>query len=276
MEETQTISIMGCGWLGLPLAERLVQQGYTVKGSTTTPGKLGLLEQKGITPYLLNLAGEEVSEPALEEFLQAQVLVLNIPPHLRSDGGESYLRQMHLLLKKLLDSPVSRVLFVSSTSVYLDLNRVVTEEDIVFTEQQQPDNMLLQAERLFREREDWVTTTVRFGGLVGGSRQPGRFLAGKTNVPNGDAPVNLIHLDDCVTLLQRIIEQDKWNSVYNACADGHPMRREFYTAAAQALGLVPPVFEDMPKTEFKLISSQKLKDEMAYTFIHPDPMTFFS
>ncbi|RIJ41705.1 SDR family oxidoreductase [Pontibacter oryzae] len=276
MDTKQTISIMGCGWLGLPLAEQLLQHGYTVKGSTTTPGKIESLLLKGITPYLLDLSADTLDEPALMDFLDARVLVLNIPPHLRSDGGESYMHQMHLLLKKLLASSVSRVLFVSSTSVYQDLNRVVTEEDIIFTEEQQPNHMLLQAEQLFQEREDWMTTIVRFGGLVGGSRQPGRFLAGKTGVPNGDGPVNLIHLDDCVAILQRIIEQEKWGQVYNACADSHPLRREFYKAAAEALCLTPPVFADMSETEFKLINSQKLKDDLAYQFIHPDPMTFFS
>ncbi len=267
---------MGCGWLGLPLAERLEQSGYTIKGSTTTQEKLVLLVQKNILPYQLNLADPETDEELLQDFLNADVLVLNIPPHLRSDGGEGYLKQMHLLLKALLSSPIKRILFVSSTSVYQDLNRVVTEEDIVFTEQENPNHMLLQAERLFQGREDWLTTILRFGGLVGGDRQPGRFLAGKKHVPNGDAPVNLIHLDDCVAILQRIIEQNKWGKVYHASADGHPLRKEFYTAAARHLGLTPPEFDEMEETHFKLINSQKIKDELAYVFLHPEPMGFFS
>ena len=266
---------MGCGWLGLPLAERLVQAGYQVNGSTTTPQKLDTLAQRGIQPYLLNLQDEAPNQEALADFLQTQALVLNIPPHLRSDGGEGYLRQMHLLLKALADAPVSRVLFVSSTSVYPDLSRTVTEEDTVFTREQDPQNTLLQAEDLFLDSDDWLTTVVRFGGLVGEGRRPGRFMAGKKHVPNGDAPVNLIHLEDCVAILQRIIEQEKWGEVYNACADEHPLRRDFYTKAAEALGLAPPEFDDMEKTHFKLIKSQKLKDDLSYVFLHPDPMTFF-
>ncbi|WP_299760702.1 SDR family oxidoreductase [uncultured Pontibacter sp.] len=275
MEDTQTISIMGCGWLGMPLAERLVRHGYTVKGSTTTPEKVEEILMKDIQPYLLDLASEQMDKAALQDFLDTDVLVLNIPPHLRSDGGEAYMHQMHLLLKSLIQSPVSRILFVSSTSVYQDLNRTVTEEDISFTEEMEPNNMLLQAEKLFQDREDWMTTVVRFSGLVGGNRQPGRFLAGKKNVLNGDAPVNLIHLEDCLNILYSILEQQKWGKVYNACADMHPLRREFYTSSAQALGLTPPEFSDMEKTQFKLINSQKLKDDLSYTFIYPDPMAFF-
>lgn len=266
---------MGCGWLGLPLAERLVKSGYQVNGSTTSEAKLHILRQAGINPFLVDLSSPSLDPATLADFLQTDVLVLNIPPKLRADGGESYLQQMQLLLKALQHSSVSRLLFVSSTSVYLDLNRVVTEEDTAFTEAQDPENALLRTERMFQEREDWVCTIVRFGGLVGGSRQPGRFMAGKQNLPNGDAPVNMIHLDDCVNILARIIEQEKWGQVYNACADEHPSRRDFYEAAALALGLASPTFADMEETQFKRINSQKLKDDLAYVFVHPDPMAFF-
>lgn len=275
MGDKQVVSVLGCGWLGLPLAENLVRSGYTVKGSTTSPEKLALLEQKGITPYLLNLSEENLQTESIDAFLDADVLVLNIPPKLRSDGGKGYLQQMHILLKALSHSPVSRILFVSSTSVYQDLNRVVTEEDISFTDDLEPENMLLQAERLFQDREDWVTTIVRFGGLVGGDRHPGKFLAGKKHLPNGDAPVNMIHLEDCVAILHRIIEQEKWGEVYNACSDHHPLRKQFFPKAAERLGLTPPEFDDMQETHFKLIKSQKLKDDLAYVFLHPDPMLFF-
>jgi nucleoside-diphosphate-sugar epimerase len=267
---------MGCGWLGLPLAEQFVQMGYRVNGSTTSEAKIGMLRNKGINPFLIDLKAEVPEEAVLTDFLNTKVLVLNIPPRLRSDGGDQYLHQMRLLLKHMRSSPISRVLFVSSTSVYPDLNRIVTEEDIAFAEPQDYPNTLLLAEKLFQESEDWITTVVRFGGLVGGSRQPGRFMAGKKELPHGDAPVNLIHLDDCLAILERIVEQEKWGQVYNACADEHPSRVDFYTRAALALNLEPPTFENMTETSFKLIRSQKLKDELAYVFLHPDPMSFFS
>jgi nucleoside-diphosphate-sugar epimerase len=275
MGEAQIISVLGCGWLGLPLAKELVKRGYTVKGSTTTPDKLETLEDNNIQPFLIDLHEENLSKESLKEFLDAEVLVLNIPPKLRSDAGESYLKQMQTLLKALCDSPVNRILFVSSTSVYQDLNRTVTEEDISYTKELDPKNTLLKAEEMFSDRGDWITTVVRFGGLVGGTRQPGKFLAGKKDLPNGDAPVNLIHLDDCVAILLRIIEQQKWSGAYNACADGHPMRKDFFVKAAETLGLTPPTFKDMEETQFKIIKSEKLKEELSYVFLHPDPMSFF-
>ncbi|GGG30556.1 SDR family oxidoreductase [Pontibacter amylolyticus] len=274
MQKKADISIMGCGWLGLPLAEALVRSGHRVNGSTTSEPKMEVLREAGISPFLVNLSDSQFDKQVLEDFLRAEVLVLNIPPKLRSDGGESYLQQMTILRKALLASPVSRVLFVSSTSVYPELNRIVTEEDTSYTDELDPDNTLLKAERMFQDSENWVCTVVRFGGLVGANRQPGRFLAGKHDLPNGDAPVNMIHLEDCLGILERIIAQEKWGQVYNACADEHPSRRAFYEAAAKALDLEIPTFKDMEETHFKLISSQKLKDDLAYVFSYPDPMAF--
>ncbi|MCC9137402.1 SDR family oxidoreductase [Pontibacter silvestris] len=275
MAEKADISIMGCGWLGLPLATQLVQKEYRVNGSTTSPVKVELLQKSRIYPYVLNLQNEPADTQELAAFLDSDILVLNIPPRLRSDSGEKYLHQLKKLLKALINSTVRRLLFVSSTSVYPDINRIVKEEDIAYTDELDPDNILLQAERMFQDRGEWLTTIVRFSGLVGNNRHPGRFMAGKRDVPNGDAPVNLIHLDDCVSILSQIIEQKKWGQVYNACADEHPARKDFYTKAAIALNLAPPQFNDMQETQFKRINSQKLKDDLAYSFLHPDPMKFF-
>ena len=41
--------------LGYPLALDLLDRGYDLKGSTTTPSKIVKLKQLGITPYLKNI-----------------------------------------------------------------------------------------------------------------------------------------------------------------------------------------------------------------------------
>ena len=49
------ISILGCGWLGFPLAKKLIEIGFEVKGSTTSENKLALLKSNNIEPFLLRL-----------------------------------------------------------------------------------------------------------------------------------------------------------------------------------------------------------------------------
>ncbi|WP_396187155.1 hypothetical protein [Flavobacterium sp.] len=55
------ISILGCGWLGLPLAKALLENGFAVKGSTTSQEKLSVLENSGIQPFIIALESNNVS-----------------------------------------------------------------------------------------------------------------------------------------------------------------------------------------------------------------------
>jgi nucleoside-diphosphate-sugar epimerase len=193
---------------------------------------------------------------------------------LRTGKGDKYLEQIKVLTRALANTPIQKILFISSTSVYPDFNRIVNE-----SEDLRPylsHNILLQAEDLITSLPGKSTTILRMSGLVGGSRHPGRFLAGKQNVPNPKVPVNLIHLDDCVNLIAKIFGNNDWGNIYNACADEHPTRQEFYTAAALKLNLPAPQFAPATLAEgFKIISNEKIKFALAYEFIHRDPMLFF-
>ena len=74
----KTIGIMGCGWLGKPLAVQLLKKGYKVKGTTTRISKLNELRDAGIDPYLVKLEETHI-DGGLEEFLNGiDLLVLNI------------------------------------------------------------------------------------------------------------------------------------------------------------------------------------------------------
>ena len=81
--DEKSISILGCGWLGLPLGERLQNEGYSVKGSTTTEDKLDVLKEKGIEPFLVELT-PEVKAEKIQEFLDSSFLIIDIPPKMYS------------------------------------------------------------------------------------------------------------------------------------------------------------------------------------------------
>lgn len=60
-----SVSVLGCGWLGLPLAKALCVEGYRVKGSTTDLQKIPVLQKAGIFSFSLTVAeriqGSDVS-----------------------------------------------------------------------------------------------------------------------------------------------------------------------------------------------------------------------
>lgn len=266
------VSIVGCGWYGWPLAERLQSSGWVVKGSKSTTAGVEALRADGIDGYLLRLdpdAGPHVDGSLFD----ADVLVVNIPPRRRPDIESYHVAQMQALGKLILGSQVSKVLFISSTSVYPNVNETVTEQDDLIPDRP-AGRALKHAEEYWRGDPQLRTTVIRFAGLVGGDRDPGRFLAGKRNVENGDAPVNLIHLDDCIAITLEILKQEAWGETFNACCPAHPKRRVFYPEAARKSGLVEPTFSTESTTAFKRVDPSLLINRLGYQFHHPDPMKF--
>lgn len=253
----KTISILGSGWLGRPLAEHFVALGNQVKASTTSESRVAELSAFNVEPFIVDI--EHLSEN-LRTFLQANVLIINIPSGNIDAFGS--------LVTEIERSDIEKVILVSSTSVYEDNNQTISESD----GEELKQSPLLAIENLFRNSGKFKTTIIRFGGLIGYSRNPGRFFGPGRVVTNPDSMVNLIHLDDCIGIISRIVEQGVWGEVFNCCADTHPTKREFYTQAAKSSGLPVPEFEDSATKSFKIISNQKVKRSLNYEFCHPDLM----
>lgn len=261
----KTITILGCGWLGLPLAVKLTRSGWKVKGSTTTPDKLNTLAINNIDPYLVQLKRLDIADPV---FFDSDVLLINVPPSLRKQTEQEYLAQMTKLAQAVTASPVKYVVFISSTAVYPELNKMICDVNEVDS-----DNALYRSELLFTQNTAFKTTVIRLAGLIGPGRHPSRFFAGKQGIPNGKAPINLIHLDDCIGIIEQTLIQQKFGFTWHAAAPTHPQKQEFYTAATKQADLASPGFMDELK-DWKIISSDKITDELGYQFIHPDLMAW--
>ena len=248
----KTISVLGTGWLGKPLAISLLEDGFEVKGSTRTESKLPILEELGIEAYQVDI--EEYEEVDL--FLQSDILIVNIT----SKDIDAYQR----LIEQIEESKIQKVLFVSSTSVYPNTNAVITEDN------QTVDEPLTYIEDLFRKNKFFDTTILRFAGLFGPGRHPGNWFREGRLIPQPDGFVNMIHQEDCIEIIHNIIAQNCWNITLNACSNHHPTRREFYTNAKLSLGFEVPSFIKTDIPLFKIISSKRLIDVLSYEFIHDD------
>ena len=266
------ISILGCGRLGLPLAKKLIKKGHSVNGSTTSENKLVVLENAGINPFLVALESESVSQSINDFLAETEILIIDIPPKLRGASADSshssrkiFVEKIEKLIPFIEKSTVKKVLFVSSTSVYGDENGVITEETIPNPETESGKQLLL-AEALLQNNQNFETTNLRFGGLIGEDRHPVKFLAGKENLENPDALVNLIHQIDCIGVIEAIINQSKWNEVFNAVAPFHPTREEYYTQKAKEQNLVLPKFSAEKSNIKKVISSEKVENSLDYQF----------
>ena len=266
------ISILGCGWLGFPLAKSLLEKGFSINGSTTSVEKIAVLEKAGIHPFLVSLSAVEVLEEtkiSIENFLKnSEILIIDIPPKLRGDSNENFVAKIQNIIPFIEKSSVEKVIFVSSTSVYSDDNSIITEET-----KPNPDTesgkQLLEAEHLLQSNSNFQTTILRFGGLIGDDRHPIKFLAGRKDIENPEGPINLIHQIDCIGIIEEILKQvqnDKSSEIFNVVAPFHPTRKEYYTQKAIELILPLPEFDESKTSIGKTILSNKVESILNYKF----------
>ena len=266
------ISLLGCGWLGLPLAKTLIENGFSVKGSTTSEKKLSLLEANKIQPFLLSLQEDKIDGNITEFLNDSEFLIIDIPPRLRGDSSISFVAKIKTLVSQIEKSTIKKILFVSSTSVYSDVFPIkeITEETPT-----NPDTessmQLVEVEELLLGNPNFKTIILRFGGLIGEDRHPIKFLAGKENVENPDAPINFIHQEDCIGIISAILKHPETsgqhdNIIFNAVTPQHPKREEYYHKKAKNMNLALPTFVKNTTSKGKIISSTKIERFLGYTF----------
>ena len=261
--DRKTVSILGCGYLGLPVAKALVRKGWRVRGSTTRESRLATLLAAGVEPFLLQLT-PALEGRSLQDFFRSEYLLLNFPPGRRRSDVEAFLlAAIEVILLRM--HGVRHVVFASSTSVYA--NGPVDETDVAVPPSAS-GRALRRAEARLAARDDFRTVVLRFGGLYGYTRQPGRFVR---DILNGAACANLVHRDDAVKVVLCVLEGEV-QGVLNVVTDRHPSKGEFYCQAASWLGKAPPkVGYDITRPG-KCVSNARLVQRLGYRFMYPDPM----
>ena len=267
------VGILGCGWLGFPLAKRLLSLGFPVLGTTTTRSNLGILQNEGIDAYFVELFRDGVKGDLITFLNGIDILIIDFPPKRKADSGD-YQGKMEQLYEACKITHTEKVILVSSTSVYGNIQGEVTER----TEPRPVSDAakaLVEAEALFSNDPSLSCTVVRFGGLIGPDRHPVTYLAGQQNLTNGDDYVNLIHLEDFISLLVAVITENWWGKLINGVYPEHPRKKDYYTREAHHRGLPEPVYKkDYAGKSGKIIKSKILSHlgfEFSTPIDHPDP-----
>ena len=211
----------------------------------------------------------------IEDFLkETDVLVIDIPPGLRREISSTqemtFVNKIKALIPFIEKSGIQKVIFVSSTSVYGDGFPIVEiTEDTKPNPDTESGKQLAITETLLQSNPHFKTTVIRFGGLLGDDRHPIKFLAGRTNVENPNAPVNMIQREDCIGIIEKILKQvqhDNWGETFNAVAPQHPTRKAYYHKKAEILNLPLPTFAEDSESKGKIISSEKVETILGYSF----------
>ena len=261
------ISIIGCGWLGLPLAKNLINEEYIVKGSTTSSNKLEVLISHNIQPFLVSLEASGISGNYSEFLKGSSILIINIPPGLRKNPNKNHVKEIKHLIKAAEQQSIEKVLYISSTSVFED------EAHFPIITAEMPPNatsnsskQLIDIEALLQTNPNFKTTILRFGGLIGDDRHPAKYLAGRAEVSNPKAPINLIHQSDCISIITSIVKKNHWGTVFNVAFPFHPNKADYYISYCNQKNLAAPKFNTSEESKGKVIDSSKLVQLLNYSF----------
>lgn len=175
---------------------------------------------------------------------------------------ESYLQSLQGFLSKIPSDAV--IIFTSSSSVYKGYDTEVTEESIIrqSTLQRQAEELLLASHK--------NVLILRLGGLMGDDRIAGKW---KGVASFTDGPVNYIHKDDVIHIISELIAKNILKGIFNLIAPQHPLRSEVHKKNSQDFGFELGSFEEVHQ---RVVNADKIIKTLEYTFIHPNPLTFWT
>ena len=252
----KTFTILGTGWLGAELAEKL-KDDYKIKVSLRDEKKSEIYKKFGFSAYILN----EYDFSFLDELLDTDYLFINYPP----SKFEDYLA----FLEKIYNHPkiqnIEKIIFISSTSVYPDIEENFNENFLI---KNSSNKMVFDAENLVLNRTHII---FRASGLFGGDRIAGRRLANKI-VDFPKTKINFVHRNDVINATIFAIENDL-NGIFNLCSKQHPTKEELYSFNAQKYNFEKPIFLENEFSINRTIDGSKI-EKLGFNYQYFDAFNF--
>ncbi|MEM9154839.1 MAG: SDR family oxidoreductase [Cyanobacteria bacterium P01_F01_bin.33] len=276
----ENAAIIGCGYVGMTLAEYWQQRGHVVTGTTTSDRRIPQL--RAVTSRAVVAAGNDFD--AMRSLVQDQdtVVVCVAPTGVQAvDAGvyaRTYIETAETLTRSLSQSSrVKQLVYLSSCSVYGDRRGEWVDESTRPTFSEGRSRILQEAEDILLQatnNDSYRTCILRLGGIYGPGRELVRMfagLAGQTLPGKGDRVTNWIHLDDIVGAIE-FARAHQLQGIYNLVDDGKLPLRQLVELVCDRYGL-PNARWDVSRAASTRrsslrVSNQKLKDA-GFHFVHP-------
>jgi nucleoside-diphosphate-sugar epimerase len=258
--EMASFLIVGCGYLGQRVARQLLALGHAVFATTRKPERAASFREQGITPVICDvLSPDSLRLPEADGVVYCVGLDRTAGASMRA----VYVEGLRNVLSALPGG--GRLVYVSSTSVYGQTGGEEVDEDSETAPLEESGKVVLEAERLLRERRT-DAVVLRFAGIYG----PGRLLreaALRRGEPlAGDASkwLNLIHVEDGAAAVVSALTRSVSGETFNV-ADGHPVTRgEFYGLLAKLLGAPPAAFTApaSPEPVNRRVAARRMRERL--------------
>ncbi len=247
------LGIIGCGWLGNHIAERVSDQ-YEIFATTTTPSKVEDLNSKGYHTTLISFSDElnsNMKQWGIAADLDAIIISV---PFSGIRGAKISMTERRENLLRFVGDYKGQVFFTSSTGVYPQTDKEFIEEDQPAVEVESESFILQQLPQ---------TNILRLAGLMGDQR-----LLKNYTISDLDQLVNHIHYADICSVIEKMLDKQSESKVYNVVAPIHPNKEEVINAQKD----LPYDGERM--TVGRTVSPEKLIKDLDFEFQYPDPRYF--
>nr|WP_314492412.1 hypothetical protein [uncultured Chryseobacterium sp.] len=247
------LGIIGCGWLGNHIAERVSDQ-YEIFATTTTPSKVEDLNSKGYQTTLISFADELNSDMKQWEVAADLDAIIISVPFSGIRGAKISMTERRENLLRFIGDYKGQVFFTSSTGVYPQTDKEFIEEDQPAVEVESESFILQQLPQ---------TNILRLAGLMGDQR-----LLKNYNISDLDQLVNHIHYADICSVIEKMLDKQSESKVYNVVAPIHPNKEEVINAQRN----LP--YDGERTTVGRTVSPEKLIKDLDFEFQYPDPRYF--
>jgi len=257
--------IIGCGYVGEALGQRLITLGHDVTGVRRSPDHNTRLARLGIRPINLDIT----EEGALAKLNDRYDWIVIAAASSRG-GDEAYRRVFGLgsenVARWLKSADARTVVFISSTSVYPQINGEWVSENSAALPENGPGKILLEAEQTMAAAGPPVTI-LRSSGIYG----PGRghlfrqFMNGTATIGgDGKRFLNRVHRDDLIGSIVAALEHSDRSGVYNITDDEPGTELAFFEWLSETTGRPMPPFgpEPAPSTRRRGITNKRVSNKL--------------
>lgn len=255
--------IIGCGYVGLPVAMKWLEQGHVVSALTRSKERADEFRKRGIRP----ISGDITRPESLTKLPESETILyaVGFDRTANQSRREIYVQGLKNVISEI-KARTQKLIYLSSTSVYGQSAGEWVNESSVCKPERENGQICLEAEQLLTEQKSLQTVILRLAGIYG----PGRLLARMEQIKAGepllgrpDAYLNLVHVTDIVNSILKCDVSTRLHSHY-LVSDNYPMtRQEYYERLAKLIDAPLPQFSvDLPHQP-QVKSSRKYSTERA-------------
>ena len=277
------VLIVGCGYVGLPLGQALVQQGHQVFGLRRSNSADAELKAAGITP----LTADITQPDSLRALPIGDGLDWVVNTVSSSRGGAEEYREVYLsgtrhLIEWLAPTPLQKFVFTSSTSVYGQTDGSLVKEHSPAAPASATSRLLVETENVLLDAAKsrrFPAVILRVAGIYGPERGHLflQYLRDEARIHGkGERFLNMIHRDDLILAILAALKSGRPGEVYNVVDDEPVAQIHFLRWLSETLGKwMPPFATEQENAErkrgltHKKVSNRRLRMELGVALKYP-------